>query len=136
MKLLFPDNWMTKMIPYIDQNNDFILVGSMSQMGRLESGVDWSKVILYNWDHYSFIDYSRRPDWVNFHKACRKALEVWTPTHAHASYFKRDTGIDSQVINFAYVIPEEWDGRNSVGDYIMMSSRMDWYKRFPMFERA
>lgn len=132
--ILFPDNWMQAAVPHIKEG-DFVLVGSMTQLNRLEEGVDWNKVILYNWDHYSFIDYPNRPDWIRFHAACRKAREVWCPTHAHASYFKRDTGINSKVLNMAYVLPNEW-GDTRDGGYALMSSRKDWYKRFAMFEQA
>lgn len=136
MIILFPDNWMQEIVPFINQDNDFILVGSMSQMDKIPENVDWNKVILYNWDWYSFIDKNNRPDWVRFTKMCQKAREVWMPTHAHSSYFRRDTGIDSQVINLACVLPHEWVGENTDGGYALMSSRMDAYKRFPLFTTA
>ena len=136
MTILFPDNWMKEITPFIDQDNDFTLIGSISQMHKLPDNVDYSKLIVYNWDHYSWIDMTNRGDWRRFHALCRKAAEVWIPTHAHASYFKRDTGIDSYVLNLACVDPQEFNGSTTRGNYIMMSSRKDWYKRFAMFEQA
>lgn len=136
MRLLLPNNWMQSIVPHIDQNNDFVLVGSISQMGAISKTEDWSKVILYNWDHYDFIDMAERPDWALFHSYCRKAREVWIPSHAHAFAFRRDIGIDPYVLNLACVIPSEFTGPVADGGYAMMSSRKDWYKRFPMFEQA
>lgn len=136
MNIYFPPapNFMSHIVPFIDTDNDFTLVGSMSQMGSIPKNVDWNKVIVYNWDHYDFIDMENRPDWVKFHWMCRKAREVWMPTHAHASYYRRDAGIDSYVINLACVIPEEWDiFSNTDGGYALMSSRRDGYKRFDWF---
>jgi glycosyltransferase involved in cell wall biosynthesis len=135
MRLLLPNNWMTAMVPFINQDNDFTLVGSMTQLGRLENP-DWSKTTLYNWDHYDFINYSRK-DWVAFHEACKKAREVWMPTQAHADKYEAFSGVKAHVLNLAYVMPEEWDlSKNTEGDYAMMSSRPDGYKRFDWFERA
>ena len=136
MKIFFPSNWMSRIVPFINTDNNFILVGSISQMGALTGSEDFSKIILYNWDHYDFIDMANRPDWVRFHHFCKKAKEVWIPTHAHASYFQRDIGVNPYVLNLACVLPEEWEGENQDGGYVLMSSRKDFYKRFDLFKEA
>lgn len=135
MKAVFPNNWMQSIVPYLDSRYDFTILGSMSQIGSVEKNQDWERTILYNWDHYAFVNY-QRSDWVKFHYYCTKAKEVWVPTHAHASYYRAFSGIDSYVINLACVQPEEWEKETHDDGYILMSSRQDWYKRFPMFERA
>lgn len=126
---------MEEIIPFVDQDNDFILVGSMSQMNRIPKDADWNKVILYNWDHYKFIDMANRPDWVRFHQMCKKAREVWMPTKTHADYYLEYSGVRSFVLNLACVLPHEW-GKTSDSVYAMMSSRPDGYKRFDMFKKA
>lgn len=131
--ILVPKNWLAEVIPFVDDHG-FTFVGSMTQLHRLQNP-DWSKIILYNWDHYAHINYSR-PDWVAFHEACKKACEVWMPTQAHADYYEAFSGIKSHVLNIAFVIPSEFEGENTAGDYAMMSSRDDGYKRFPLFSEA
>lgn len=130
---LLPANWMRELEPHIEPH-DFIFVGSMSVLGQLPKRVDWNKVILYNWDHYAHVDYGR-PDWVAFHAACKKAREIWMPTHAHCSYFKAYSGLDSYALNVACVLPDEWGGTEE-GEYAMFSSRPDRYKRFDLFKSA
>lgn len=127
---LLPANWMMELVPHIDEH-DFTFVGSMSVLPHRPN---WEKTILYNWDHYSFVD-MKRPDWVAFHKACYKAKEIWMPTHAHASYYKAFSGLDSHVLNIACVLPHEW-GETMNGGYAMFSSRPDAYKRFRLFQDA
>ena len=137
MKILFPDNWMQEIIPFIDKQYDFILLGSMSQMRQLTGEEDLSKLIAYNWDHYSFIDMKNRGDWMKFHKLCKKAKEVWIPTYAHGSYYRADQQVKSHVTNIACVLPHEWDIKNIKDkEYVLFSSRKDTYKRFPFFAEA
>lgn len=120
--MLFPDNWFGKIMPLINDQG-FIIVGSISQIGRLPAGVDMSKVILYNWDVYPWQDRSSG-EWKAWGKLMRDCRDIW---HASMATFRRTEqlyGISKGKVIRTFC-PVDWlgDGELSDEEFVLMPMR-------------
>lgn len=93
-------------------------------------------LITLNWDWYDYID-KTQDGWPEFTQLMRESVEVWTSSKAEADKCNKETGIESSVYLYAFIMPWEWK-EDEVRDYgyVFQASRPDKNKRFDWFIRA
>ena len=100
-------------------------------------------LITWNWDWYDYID--KKTDnrmfgdaiaWREFTKLMKQSLEVWSSTKSEALKCEKETGIKSNFLFYAFILPWEWESESRDYGYIIQASRTDPNKRFDWYERA
>lgn len=125
---LFPDNWFAEVTRYIEPN-DFTIVGSISQLKRIKSQ---ENLILYNWDMYSWQDYSAG-DWQIFGDLSRKAVDLWFPSVGTLRQSEKIYGTDKGAVIKMFV-PLDWLPEPTAGDYVLLPMR--YYTKDRCFDWA
>lgn len=119
--MLFPDNWFSKICPLIDDRG-FTIVGSISQIGRIPKDQDPDKLILYNWDVYPWMDYTRGlwKEWGDLLRACR---DVWHCSWCTQLRTREIYGVDKGRVIKTFVPVDHLDGPVVAGQYALMPMR-------------
>lgn len=119
--MFFPDNWFAKIVPLIESQG-FTILGSISQMHRLPAKIDYDRLIVYNWDVYSWQNYKSGP-WQRFGEIMQKARDVWHASSCTKEQTKAIYGFDKGSVIKMFV-PTDWLN-DDLGDgrYVLMPMR-------------
>jgi hypothetical protein len=126
------------LVNYCEKDCDFIIGMTHTQFGEIEY---WTKMypeiplITFNWDWYDYIDKTKE-GWDMFTEQMKRSVEVWTSSKAMADKCEKDTGIKSNHYMYAFITPEEFEGKKNDYEYLMQASREDKNKRFDWLYKA
>ncbi len=126
------------LINYCEEDCDVLIGMSHTQWARIDyfhKMYPKIPLITFNWDWYDYIDKTKN-GWSEFIQLMKDSKEVWSSSKITADKCEKETGIKSKYYMYAFITPEEFEGRKNDYGYLMQASRPDPNKRFDWFYKA